>query len=356
MIAMTASASRPLSGTPVSASTGGASLPDQQTNGVPILEVQDVYKMFPIRGGLFLKQQSQASVLNGISFQLGTGEILGIVGESGCGKSTLARLLMRIFPATSGEMRFEGKSIQDYLKKDYFHQVQMIFQDPFSSLNPKMTVATLLDEIIQLHQPNQDTTQVRSQLLDEVGLPKESEKKYPHEFSGGQRQRIAIARALAAQPKLLIADEPVSALDVSIQAQILNLLSDLQKSHRLSLVFISHDLEVVDYFCDRILVIYLGRIVEELSGNALQQAQHPYTQALLRSIPDPHKKAEGLQVLQGELPSPLNLPPGCGFYSRCEHRQPVCQQRPPHLERHAPGHQVACFAVSPPSDSDSAAQ
>lgn len=312
-----------------------------------LLTVENLHKAFPIRSGVFLRPTGQASVVNGVSFQVASGEILGIVGESGCGKSTLARLIMRILEPTGGKMDFQGRPIQSYAKASYYHQVQMVFQDPFSSLNPKMTTAALLTEMLRLHQPHADLAKAQKSLLDEVGLPQNALKKYPHEFSGGQRQRLAIARALSTQPTLLIADEPVSALDVSIQAQILNLLKDLQQQYDLSLIFISHDLEVVDYFCDRILVMYLGKIVEELSKDALHtQAQHPYTLALLQSMPHLSKKATGIQVLEGELPSPLSLPLGCGFYSRCKVRQEVCRQEFPRLVENLPQHKVACWQVN----------
>ncbi len=311
-----------------------------------LLAIEDLYKHFPIRGGVFLRQTGQASVINGISLEVKRGEILGIVGESGCGKSTLARLIMRILEPTQGKIHFAGLPAESYLRQNYFHRVQMVFQDPFSSLNPKMTVEAILSEMIRLHQPEADLTKTRETLLEEVGLPKSAQKKYPHQFSGGQRQRIAIARALGANPILLIADEPVSALDVSIQAQILNLLKDLQERRNLSLLFISHDLEIIDYFCNRILVMYLGKIVEELAENTLHtQAQHPYTHALLRSMPHPGKKATGLQILKGELPSPLDLPKGCGFYSRCQNRQAICQQQSPTITENFPHHKIACWEV-----------
>ncbi len=309
-----------------------------------LLKIEGVHKHFPIHGGVFLREQGRASVINDISLEINEGEILGIVGESGCGKSTLARLIMRIYEPSQGKIYFGENPIQSFSRKEYFHQVQMVFQDPFSSLNPKMTVDALLTEMLRLHQPSVNIQQTKMKLLEEVGLASNALKKYPHEFSGGQRQRIAIAKALSAQPTLLIADEPVSALDVSIQAQILNLLKDLQQRHQLSLLFISHDLEVVNYFCDRILVMYLGKIVEELPHQNLHtQAQHPYTEALLRSIPHLDKKADGLQILAGEIPSPLNLPPGCGFYSRCQYRQELCHQEVPPLVKKSSEHQVACF-------------
>lgn len=312
-----------------------------------LLTVENLYKSFPIHSGVFLRQTGRASVVNGISFEVASGEILGVVGESGCGKSTLARLIMRILQPTAGEVHFEGQPLSSYARADYYHRVQMVFQDPFSSLNPKMTVIAMLNEMIRLHQPTTNLAKARATVLDEVGLPKNALKKYPHEFSGGQRQRLAIARALSAQPTLLIADEPVSALDVSIQAQILNLLKDLQKQYQLSLIFISHDLTIVDYFCDRILVMYLGKIVEELAKDALHsQAQHPYTLALLRSMPHLKKKSEGIKVLEGELPSPLSLPLGCGFYSRCEWRQEVCQQQFPQLVENFSQHKIACWEVN----------
>ncbi|MBF0288123.1 MAG: ABC transporter ATP-binding protein [SAR324 cluster bacterium] len=312
-----------------------------------LLKIEELYKHFPIHGGIFLREQGKASVINNISLEINEGEILGIVGESGCGKSTLARLVMRIYEPTAGKIYFGNTLIEEFPRKEYFHQVQMVFQDPFSSLNSKMTVDALLTEMLLLHQPSVNIQQTKTKLLEEVGLSSNALKKYPHEFSGGQRQRIAIAKALSANPTLLIADEPVSALDVSIQAQILNLLMDLQQQHQLSLLFISHDLEVVNYFCDRILVMYLGKIVEELPHQNLHsQACHPYTRALLQSIPHIDKKTEGLQTLRGEIPSPLDLPAGCGFYSRCPYRQEDCLAEAPPLLEELPQHKVACYHIT----------
>ncbi|MGK5094202.1 ABC transporter ATP-binding protein [Deltaproteobacteria bacterium TL4] len=308
----------------------------------PLLQVQGLHKHFPVRKGLLMRQQGVVSVLNGITFDLNQGEILGIVGESGCGKSTLARTIMKIFPPTQGQICFEKEDIFSIENRKYFHQTQMIFQDPFSSLNPKMRIHQLLKEMIHLHQPEAPLHATIERLLDEVGLPSSAQFQYPHEFSGGQRQRIAIARALAASPRLLIADEPVSALDVSIQAQILNLLQDLQKRYQLSLIFISHDLTIVNHFCHRVLVMYLGKIVEELPGQALFQAQHPYTQALLNSMPGINKRSQGIKLLEGDPPSPIHLPKGCFFQPRCNVQQNTCQLIPPQTHV-APNHQVSCF-------------
>ena len=313
-----------------------------------LLKVKNLYKHFPIHRGVLLRETSRAAVLNGISFELATGEILGIVGESGCGKSTLARLIMRILEPSAGQIQLDEVAIQSFPRQHYFHRVQMIFQDPYSSLNPKMTVAAHLSEMIHMHQPSKNVATVCKTMMEEVGLPQSALYKFPHEFSGGQRQRIAIARALSANPTLLIADEPVSALDVSIQAQILNLLKDLQQQHQLSLLFISHDLEIVDFFCDRILVMYLGKIVEELQAKTLRtHSQHPYTHALLQCMPTLAKKATGLQILKGEIPSPLDLPKGCGFYSRCNRRKSTCQQQFPLLLENIPQHKVACWDINP---------
>lgn len=309
-----------------------------------LLEVNNLYKEFPIRQGMFLNKQTFSSVINGLSISLQTGEILGIVGESGCGKSTVAKLIMRIIKPTKGIINYRNKNIKSYHKKEYYHSIQMIFQDPFSSLNPKMSVYSLLSEMVTLHQPEKDHDKVINDLLNEVGLVSNSLKKYPHEFSGGQRQRIAIARALAANPLLIIADEPVSALDVSIQAQILNLLKKLQKRHNLSMIFISHDLEIVNYFCDRVIVMYLGRIVEELPDKSLQKkVYHPYTKLLLNSIPSIDKKTNKLTQINGDAFSCLNLSTGCAFYSRCPFRKETCQHNMPELTEKNNNHKVACF-------------
>jgi len=309
---------------------------------MPLLKVHEIHKSFPVSGN-FLSKQKKLSVINGVSFQIKEGEILGIVGESGCGKSTLARLIMRIYEATHGSIEYQSKELSSFSAKEYYQQVQMVFQDPFSSLNPKMRVRSLVGEMLRLHHPHQDTEKELLKLLEEVGLPASSAQNYPHEFSGGQRQRIAIARALAARPQLLIADEPVSALDVSIQAQILNLLQELQQRYQLSLLFISHDLSVVANFCHRVLVMYLGTVVEVLRGDQLYtHAKHPYTKALLNSIPSFKKRKEGIPLITGEPPSLLEPLKSCPFYSRCSQRRDQCLESIPALKAISEHHEVAC--------------
>jgi peptide/nickel transport system ATP-binding protein/oligopeptide transport system ATP-binding protein len=294
----------------------------------PLLEVRDLVKHFPITKGVIISRSVGAvQAVDGVSFDVRQGETLGLVGESGCGKSTTARLVMRLMDPTSGSIRFEGREIADAKGenlKALRREMQMIFQDPYSSLNPRKTVGTIISEPYAIHGMHDEAPARKravQEIMDIVGLNPEHFNRYPHEFSGGQRQRIGVARALALRPKLIIADEPVSALDVSIQAQILNLLRDLQRELGITLVFIAHDLSVVRHMCDRIAVMYLGKIVELASSDELYaHPRHPYTGALLSAVPvaDPRLAAtKKRQILAGDVPSPTNPPAACRFHTRC---------------------------------------
>ena len=325
--------------------------PSAATIEAPLLEVRDLVKHFPIRGGLLQRQVGAVRAVDGVSFEIRSGETLGLVGESGCGKSTTARSILRLTEPTSGEVRFEGV---DVLAADATtlralrREMQIIFQDPYSSLNPRMTVGNIVAEPLIVHKiGSRDERRERvRELLSTVGLSPEHYNRYPHEFSGGQRQRIGIARALALRPKLVICDEPVSALDVSIQAQILNLLSELQDDLKLTYLFVAHDLAVVRHISDRVAVMYLGHIVEVAESEALyRNPRHPYTEALLASIPLPDPVAERARpriVLAGEVPNPARPPSGCPFHPRCPKAQAVCSQEMPPLVTGVVDHSVAC--------------
>ncbi len=318
----------------------------------PLLAVRDLAKHFPItRGVLFGKRVGEVRAVDGVSFEVRRGETLGIVGETGCGKSTTARLVMRLLDATAGEVRFDGRDIthlQGAELKAVRREMQMIFQDPYSSLNPRKTVGSIVGEPLAVHGLHKDRGERKrrvGELMDMVGLNPEHYNRYPHEFSGGQRQRIGVARALALGPRLLIADEPVSALDVSIQAQVLNLLRDLQRRLSLSLVFISHDLSVVRHMCDRVAVMYLGKIVEIGPGDELYDfPRHPYTGALLSAVPvvGSSRPARAPRGLGGEAPSPANPPGGCRFHTRCPKAQERCSVQEPPLEDQGTGTRAAC--------------
>lgn len=314
-----------------------------------ILEAKAIKKYFPIRKGFFMREMGNVKAVEEINLSVRRGETLGLVGESGCGKSTLGRTLIRLYEPTSGDIHFDGS---DFLKlsgeelRKKRRDIQMIFQDPYASLDSRMTVGQIVEQPYKIHKllgKKERETRVK-QLLEMVGLKASHVNRYPHEFSGGQRQRISIARAIALDPKLIICDEPVSALDVSIQAQVLNLLKDLQERLKLTYIFISHDLSVIEHVCDRIAVMYLGRIVELASREELfSNPQHPYTRALMSSIPSIGTgKKKMSKILTGEIPSPINPPKGCAFHPRCSFKVKECSEVTPVLTVQGPGHLKAC--------------
>ncbi|WP_429844677.1 ABC transporter ATP-binding protein [Brevibacillus sp. FIR094] len=310
-----------------------------------LLDVRDLKKYFSLGTGFDLK------AVDGVSFAINKGETFGLVGESGCGKSTLGRTIIRLYEHTDGEVLFKGKNVHQLRGKEagqFNRDAQMIFQDPQASLNPRMTVEDIIAEGLDIHHLNRGMRRERvAELLHLVGLHKDHAQRFPHEFSGGQRQRIGIARALAVEPEFIIADEPISALDVSIQAQVVNLLEDLQHDRGLTYLFIAHDLSMVKHISNRIGVMYLGKMVELASSYELYaRPLHPYTQALLSSVPvpDPTVKRERI-VLQGDLPSPANKPSGCGFRTRCPLVQPRCAEEVPKWQEAQPGHWVACHLI-----------
>jgi peptide/nickel transport system ATP-binding protein/oligopeptide transport system ATP-binding protein len=328
-----------------------------------LVAVSDLVKHFPItRGIIFQKQIGAVRAVDGVSFEIERGETLGLVGETGSGKSTTARLLMRLLPVTAGSISFDGEEITRMRGgglKAFRRDAQMIFQDPYSSLNPRKTVGSIISEPFVIHglQREKDARKRSVQeLMELVGLNPEHYNRYPHEFSGGQRQRIGVARALALKPKLLIADEPVSALDVSIQAQVLNLLRELQRELGLTLMFIAHDLSVVRHMCDRVAVMYLGKIVEIGPGDELYGfPRHPYTGALLASVPvaDPARHGEQRRLLGGDVPSPANPPAACRFHTRCPKAQELCSEQEPPLQDKGTGTSAACHY---PLDQDDLAE
>jgi oligopeptide/dipeptide ABC transporter ATP-binding protein len=318
----------------------------------PLLQVEDLAVWFPIREGVLQRVRGQVKAVDGVSFSVMPGETLCLVGESGCGKSTVGKSVVRLVQPTAGCIRLGETDItrlDDTAMHPHRRQLQMVFQDPYASLNPRLRAGDIIAEPLEnygLSDPAERQRQVQA-LLEKVGMRADSVKRFPFEFSGGQRQRLGIARALALNPQLIIADEPVSALDVSVQAQVLNLLKDLQLSHGLAYLFISHDLAVVEHISHRVAVMYLGRIVEIASRDRIfSRPLHPYTQALMAAAPiaDPRLKRERL-LIEGDVPSPVNPPSGCRFHTRCPHAQPRCRQESPELRVLAPGHQAACHLI-----------
>jgi oligopeptide/dipeptide ABC transporter ATP-binding protein len=323
--------------------------PREHDNGV-LLDVRDLRKYFPIRRGFFSRVAGYVKAIDGVSLAVRRGEVLGLVGESGCGKTTLARAILRLVEPTSGDIVFDGVrvlALKGGELRRLRKRMQIIFQDPYGSLNPRLTIGSMIAEPIKIHKiaRGPDVRRRVADLLERVGIAPEHMNRYPHEFSGGQRQRIGIARSLAVGPDFVVADEPVSSLDVSVQAQILNLLRDLQGEMGLTLLFITHDLGVVEYLSDRVAVMYLGKIVEIAETAELyRKVQHPYTQALMSAIPslDPQAKSRRI-VLAGDVPSPAAVPPGCPFHPRCPEAMPHCRTHSPTLKETAPAHLVSCW-------------
>lgn len=328
---------------------------NQDTDQKVLLELKEVKKYFPIVGGVLKRKQGDVKAVEDVSFQLFEGESLGVVGESGCGKSTLGKTILGLEELTSGKILFQGTEIQSLKRKEklkFVKEMQMIFQDPYASLNPRQRIGHALEEVFTMH-TNMSAKEKRKAVIDllgEVGLKEEHFDRYPHEFSGGQRQRIGIARAIALNPSFVICDEAVSALDVSVQAQVLKLLKTLQEKYNLSYLFISHDLGVVRYFCDRVLVMYLGNTVElgtvsDLFNNPL----HPYTQALLSAIPRPKVNRNRQRIrLEGDLPNPANPPSGCAFHTRCPIATDICKSEKPEWVEYSPNHFAACHFAGQP--------
>jgi oligopeptide/dipeptide ABC transporter ATP-binding protein len=319
-----------------------------------LVEIRDLKKHFPVSEGLFSRSKGAVKAVDGVTLSVEEGETLGIVGESGCGKSTLGRAILRLIEPTSGEVNFQGKNLLALSQRELREtrrQMQIIFQDPYASLNPRMRVGDIVGEGLEIHKLAKGRAKRERviELLHQVGLREDHYGRYPHEFSGGQRQRIGIARALAVNPKFIVADEPVSSLDVSIQAQIINLLQELQEKMHLTYFFISHDLRVVEHISHRVAIMYLGKVVEIADSETIyRDAKHPYTRALLSAVPVPEvgRKKERT-VLEGDVPSPVHPPSGCSFHPRCPHRQDLCDKMEPPLDFDASGHGVACHVFGP---------
>jgi oligopeptide/dipeptide ABC transporter ATP-binding protein len=341
--------------TPMSPKGEGATAKRELSSGEPLLQVRNLVKHFQVGGGLFGGGAGIVKAVDGVSFEIHRGETLGLVGESGCGKTTTGRCILRLEPPTSGEVVFEGRDmskLSDAEMRSLRRRMQVIFQDPYSSLNPRMTVGQIISEPLGVHGivPDRTARAARVQdLLRHAGLLPSMARRYPHELSGGQRQRVGIARALAMEPSLIICDEPVSALDVSIQAQIINLLEELQAEFGLTYLFVAHDLSVVRHISDRVAVMYLGKIVEITDRKSLyEDPQHPYTKALLSAVPIPDPVVEARRehvVLGGEVPSPLNPPSGCVFHPRCPIAVAECRTTVPELRETRPGHKAACIRL-----------
>ena len=317
-----------------------------------LLEIKNLTKFFPVRKGLLGTNKAIVKAVDDVSFSIKKGETLGLVGESGCGKTTTGRTIIRLYEPTSGEIHFNGQNITNVEMKPYRKRIQMIFQDPYASLNPRMTVGDIVGEPMDIHtlEKGNERKEKIYTLLDMVGLSKEHSNRYPHEFSGGQRQRIGIARALAVQPDCIICDEPISALDVSIQAQIVNMLEDLQENLGLTYLFIAHDLSMVKHISDRVGVMYLGKLIELADSSELyKNPLHPYTQALLSAIPiaDPSESRKKKRIiLEGDVPSPINPPSGCRFRTRCGYAMKKCEEIEPEFKEASPGHFSACHLMS----------
>jgi oligopeptide transport system ATP-binding protein len=321
----------------------------------PLLKINNLQKFFPVKKGLLGNNSSLVKAVDDVSFTVKRGETLGLVGESGCGKTTIGRTIIKLYEPTRGEIIYDGKDIAKLSQKEmlpYRRKMQMIFQDPYASLNTRMTVGDIIGEAIDIHKlMNKKERNERVQyLLNTVGLNTDHASRYPHEFSGGQRQRVGIARALAVQPEFIVCDEPISALDVSIQAQVVNMLEDLQSDLGLTYLFIAHDLSMVKHISDKIGVMYLGKLVEIGESNELyKNPLHPYTKALLSAIPipDPDAAANNKRImLEGEIPSPIDPPPGCRFKGRCRYAMPICGEQEPNLKDSGNGHCVACHLYS----------
>ena len=319
----------------------------------PLIEVLDLKMYFPVNRGIFSRKHSVLKAVDGVSFSLQAGETFGLVGESGCGKTTVGRTLVRLYQPTGGEILFDGTDIAPLTEKEvlpYRRRMQMIFQDPYASLNPRMTVASIIGEPMRLQGvPEAEIKERVQELIGQVGLKSDHLSRYPHEFSGGQRQRIGIARSLATRPEFIVCDEPISALDVSIQAQVINMLEELQEQLGITYLFISHDLSMVSHISHRVGVMYLGRLVEMAEMRELYTHNlHPYTQALMSAVPiaDPDVAASSHRiVLQGDVPTPIDPPPGCPFCSRCRYCQDRCRESMPPLREVSPGHQLACHVM-----------